>query len=109
MTLGTIIRIPDGRIGTICWHHLDGYGGIWGEHDFTGVDAGFNDELPPPEFMLRNKDVEELLRKRHPDDEYRSQLVGIDIRYKSHRADLECVGEDYEIIGTIDLTKPEVK
>ncbi|MCK9569396.1 hypothetical protein M0R72_10700 [Candidatus Pacearchaeota archaeon] len=86
MTLGTIIKLPDGRIGTICWRHLDGEGGVWGERDFSGIEASINDDLPAPEFLLREKicksgfDLESHLRAG------------------SHRSDLECVGEDYEII-----------
>jgi len=78
--LGTLVRLPDGRVGTICWHHLDGYGGVWGEHDFSGIEPGFDDAIPAPEFMLREKAVEVLLR-RGP-----------------HRSDVECVGTDYEVV-----------
>lgn len=80
MKPGTIIRLADGRIGTICWRHLDGEGGVWGEHDFTGIPHNFDDAWPAPEFMLREKSVEPLLR-RWP-----------------HRADLECVGTEFEIL-----------
>ena len=82
MRMNTIIRLPDGREGTITWRHLDGEGGIWGRHHFD-CDEGFNDVLPPPQFMLREKSIENLLRGN-----------GID----SHRPDLECVGTDYEIV-----------
>lgn len=82
MKLGTIIELPDGRIGTICWNHLDGSGGVWGRHDFSGVSADFSDDLPAPEFMLREKSIEQSLRN------------------SSHRSDLECVGEDYAILRT---------
>jgi hypothetical protein len=79
MKLGTRIELPDGRIGTICWHHLDGYGGVFGEHDFGGIEleGGFSDDLPAPEFMLREKSVEALLRKG------------------PHSPLVECVGEEY--------------
>ena len=89
MKLGTIIRLPDGRIGTICWHHLDGYGGVWDEHDFSQVDlsvnSGFSEELPAPQFMLREKSVEPLLRRQSP-------YGG------NHRPDVECVGTEYEVV-----------
>ena len=85
MKLGTVIKLPDDRIGTICWHNLDGYGGVFGDHNFSHIDQDFSDEVPLPEFMLRKKDVEGLLRKPNGDG------VG-------HRPDLECVGEDFEII-----------
>lgn len=78
MKLNTQIKLPDGREGTICWNHLDGSDGIWGKHTFDMPDGGFGD-LPEPEFMLREKSVEQSLRKT------------------GHRPDLECVGKDFEI------------
>ncbi|MCU1325009.1 MAG: hypothetical protein JWN34_379 [Bryobacterales bacterium] len=53
MKLNTRITAPDGRIGTICYHNLDGTGGVWGEHNFTMPDGGFGNELPAPDFLLR--------------------------------------------------------
>lgn len=73
MRLNTKIKLPDGRVGTICYNNIDGVGGIWGEHNFEMPRSGFGD-LPEPEFMLREKLVE--------------GRVGSG----------ECVGEDYEII-----------
>ena len=78
MKLNTRIQLPDGRIGTICWHHLDGYGGVWGEHTFEMPIGGFG-ELPAPEFMLREKKLEQLLWQSHPQHP-------------------ECVGEKYEVL-----------
>lgn len=69
LRLNTRISTPDGRVGTICYHHCDGYGGIWGEHEFAMPDGGFGDGLPAPDFMLRDKSVEELLRRAHRDAE----------------------------------------
>lgn len=80
--LNSQIRLPDGRVGTICWKHLDGVGGVWGQHTFTMPAGGFGDELPAPEFMLREKAAEDVLRRN------------------GHRADLECVGDDYERLAT---------
>ena len=77
MKPGTIIKLPDGRTGTICYHHIDGYGGVWEEHNFDHVPIGFDDGFPEPEFMLREKSVETLLG-------------------------IECVGMDYEIIKEQD-------
>ena len=73
MKLNTIIKLPDGRIGTICYNHLDGYGGVWGIHSFVMPESGFGDELPRPEFMLRGKSLE--------------RLIGVD-----------CVGTVYEVL-----------
>jgi hypothetical protein len=80
MKPGTIVCLPDGRIGTICWHHLDGYGGVWGVHDFSLIKEDFSDELPLPQFMLRKKSVEPLLRRG------------------GHRPDVECVGENHQVV-----------
>ncbi len=82
LALGTKIRLPDGRVGTMCWRHLDGEGGVFGEHDFSDVnlEGGFSDDLPAPEFMLREKAVEPLLQKG------------------PHRSDVECVGEQYTFL-----------
>lgn len=79
MKLNTVIKLPDGRIGTLCWNHLDGEGGVWGEHHFVMPEGGFGDELPEPEFMLREKKVEEIIRR-------------------SHKTNVECVGTDYEVV-----------
>lgn len=71
------IRLPDGRVGTICWNNLDGCGGVWGEHHFEMPSGGFGDELPAPEFMLREKEIEQSLRQHHAPD-------------------MECVGTEFE-------------
>lgn len=73
MKLGTIIELSDGRVGTICYHNLDGYGGVWGRRNFTGIEPGFHDGIPAPEFMLR--------------DSLRDPTAGA-----------ECVGEEYRIV-----------
>ena len=94
MKLGTIIQLEDGRIGTICWRHLDGEGGVWGEHDFSSVTEYFSDDLPAPEFMLREKDIEPLFQQQ-------SQF------HTCHRPDIECVGEhDYEVVSVLEDTLP---
>ncbi|KKN66127.1 hypothetical protein LCGC14_0474170 [marine sediment metagenome] len=79
MKLNTVIKLPDGRVGTICWNHLDGAGGVWGEQHFEMPEGGFGD-LPSPEFMLREPKVKEILVK-----------IG-------HLPNVECVGNDFEII-----------
>ena len=80
MKLNTVIKLPDGREGTMCWNHLDGAGGVWGRHHFAMPLDGFSNSLPRPDFMLREPKVKEIL---------------IDM---GHKPDLECVGHDYEII-----------
>ena len=65
---------------------LDGNGGVWGEHVFEMPPTGFGDNLPAPEFMLREKEVEASLQR--PD--YWGQHF--------HRLDVECVGEEFDIL-----------
>lgn len=49
MKPGTIIKLEDGRVGTVVYHQLDGYGIVWGRQI---VDT---DNLPEPQAMLREK------------------------------------------------------
>lgn len=80
MKAGTIVRLPDGREGTVVYHGLDGYGIKWGRHSVTleDLEGGnpFNSEPPrdgyewEPEAMLR----------------------------KPYGTPLECVGDDYEAV-----------
>lgn len=84
MELNDIIKLPDGRIGTLVYHNLDGDGGVWGKHTFQMPDGGFGDELPAPDFMLREKSIEKSLQKW------------------GHKPDMECVGEECELITTGD-------
>jgi len=86
MKLNTVIRLPDGREGTICWNHLDGSGGVWGHHYFEMPDGGFGDDLPAPQFLLRPK-----MQGDYPLEE--------SLRRGPHRSDLECVGEEYEVLA----------
>jgi hypothetical protein len=94
---GTIIKLPDGRVGTITYRHLDGEGGVWGEADVreAAQDANsFNDLWPPPEFMLRDP----ALQGRVGVDEQTSRETGVPVS--------ECVGEDYDIIEEQDYECP---
>lgn len=84
MKLNTVIKLPDRRIGTICYNNLDGSGGVWGIHTFTMPEGGFGDELPEPEFMLRDKSLQ-------------GRVGAYD---KS-----ECVGEVYEILQADAIIK----
>lgn len=46
MKQGTVVRLPDGREGTVVYHNLDGYGVRWGRVDSA-------EWSQPPEAMLR--------------------------------------------------------
>ena len=39
MRAGTIVVLPDGRVGTVVYHGLDGYGIAWGRHVWTEEDT----------------------------------------------------------------------
>ena len=82
MKPGTIIRLPDGREGTVTYHGLIGYGIRWGrikvdvEACLQGNGNTISGGAPSGyEFM-----PEAMLRDPYP------------------QADLECVGDKYEII-----------
>ena len=85
MKAGTIIRLPDGRVGTVVYSGLDGVGIKWGEHRVTLDDVagsgcgmiGVYDDVP---------DEYELF----PDAMLRAPYRG---------ASLECVGDDFELVG----------
>jgi hypothetical protein len=80
MKPGTIVRLPDGREGTVVYNGLIGYGIVWGRVS-VDVDAVLGScplfdgpsaqNVPEPEALLRK-----------PWD----------------GAELECVGDDYEVI-----------
>ena len=82
--LGTQVRLPDGREGTVIYNGLDGVGIKWGLHDpdpadFRNTSGGLVTEQVPddwpwvPDAMLRDP-------------------------YKYGHADLEYVGDDVDII-----------
>ena len=85
--LGTIIRLPDGRVGTTVYNGLDGVGVKWGRHYppprlFEGSTGGVLDD---PQF------VKDRLADWIPDAMLRDP-------YPS--ATLPCVGEEFEIIDS---------
>lgn len=92
MKLGTLVKLPDGRVGTVCFNSLTGYGIRWGQVEFTEeeveaimggnggllggtIDATLLDRIAP-EAMLREK------------SESLERSLG-----------LPCVGEEYEVIS----------
>ena len=89
MKPGTVVRLPDGREGTVVYRGLDGYGIRWGRIRLTdeeldaiyqGTGNVFRKEIDPalldrirPQAMLREPRLE--------------RLIGI-----------PCVGEEYEVV-----------
>ena len=72
MKPGTVIRLPDGREGTVVFHGLIGYGIQWGrikvdvDEISTGDGNTFQSGIPPkwnwaPEAMLREPAMSERL------------------------------------------------
>lgn len=81
MRAGTIVKLPDGREGTVVYNGLDGVGIKWGRHDVTAEDIGghanFNTDEPAEDF------------KWYPDAMLRDPY---------QYAELDCVGSDFEVV-----------
>lgn len=84
MKLNTIIQLPDGREGTICYHNLDGIGGVWGRHEYA------IDRVPAPDFLLREKAYEARARENHANPY------------------LECVPDDYKVVYVPSSVRPKM-
>lgn len=64
--IGQLVRVPDGRVGTVVYYGLDGVGVKWGVHrpDPADFDGTYGDTVPPsrdvtdwpwsPDAMLRD-------------------------------------------------------
>lgn len=81
MKAGTIVRLSDGREGTVVYHGLDGYGIKWGRHSVTLGDIGggnpFSNEPVPDDFQWA------------PEAMLRDPWKG---------SDLPCVGREFDIV-----------
>lgn len=83
---GTIVRVPDGRIGTVVYNGLDGIGIKWGEHDVTADDIsgsgcsliGIDDGPIPPNYEWH---PQAMLREPY-DNANRLECVGDESRCK---------------------------
>jgi hypothetical protein len=84
MKIGTHIKLPDGRVGTVVYNGLDGVGIKWGKHELTLEDRELIGQGGPfgkaradypwfPDAMLREKSVQDLFAQ-------------------------ECIGEEYEVL-----------
>jgi len=85
---GTIVRLTDGRVGTVVYHGLDGYGIVWGRRQLAGQDI----ECLLSGGVFRTTDDGALEDARH-----RGLMPEAMLRDTYPSADLECVGEAYEI------------
>ena len=91
MKLGTIIKLPDNQLATICYNGLDGVGIILGEHHLTNEEIEifksttgglFSDEHLQRQF--RQKWNPQFLLRKVEDSKF---------------TDIPCIGVDYDIIG----------
>jgi len=81
MRLGTVIRMADGRIGTVVYNGLDGVGVKWGRHepdpaDFEGTNGGLFDNEKDNDWPWY---PDAMLRDPYP------------------YADLPCIGRDFTV------------
>lgn len=80
MKPGTIIRLPDGREGTVIYHGLDGYGIRWGR---IAVEVDKILEMCP------------LFGDSPESWEYEPEAM---LREPHRSAALPCVGNEYEVL-----------
>jgi len=78
MKAGTIIRLPDGREGTVVYNGLDGVGIKWGRHVISIEDVGGGSWYEAPRDYEWFPDA--MLREPYPS------------------AEIPCVGEEFEIV-----------
>lgn len=79
MKPGTIVRLPDGREGTVVYHGPDGYGIKWGR---INVDVNVILSLSP-------------ITDSVPEDyQYKPDAM---LR-EPYTTEIECVGEEYEVV-----------
>ncbi len=91
-TLGTIVRLPDGRVGTSVYNGLDGVGVKWGVHapsedDFRGTTGNLL-------ALDQDSPAHEPDWPWAPDAMLRDDYPG---------ADIECVGEVFDIIDSAEV------
>ncbi len=85
--INDVIKLPDGRVGTVVYHGLDGEGIKFGIHnvpleDLEGTSGGlFRDDLP----------------LNHPSWQWRAEAMLRDQKLQ-HLFDIECVGEEFEMV-----------
>lgn len=92
--LGTVVKLPDGRVGTIVYNSLEGYGIKWGIHrpqdhpeDFEGTCGNVVSCDPLPADW-----------PWYPDALLRNQIAGKPEFWIERGWD--AVGDDYEVIDT---------
>ena len=91
MKPGTIVRLPDGREGTVVFNGLTGYGIIWGRRTLDEADlaAIFNGNGAT---FDTTDNVKETARRR-------GLLVEAMLREPFPGAEEECVGEEYAVVA----------
>ena len=87
MKAGTIVRLPDGRVGTAVYNGLDGVGIKWGRHSLSEEDL---------QQIFRGDGNTMIGRDKAP--EAFQWWPDAMLREPNSSDDLPCVGEDYEIV-----------
>lgn len=78
MKAGTIVQIPDGRVGTVVYNGLDGVGIKWGRHSVTLEQITEAAKIESLEW-----EPEAMLRDSYP----HAREVG-----------MECVGDEFVVV-----------
>lgn len=82
----TIVRLPDGREGTVVYSGLDGEGIKWGRHEIPEGELEKHVCLPAIGVV-----------SEHPGEKY-PWFPDAMLRNPYPSADLPCVGQDYEVV-----------
>ena len=93
MRPGTVVKLSDGRVGTVVYHGLDGYGIVWGNRKVDVELVLSADSLfrrPPPGYP-RDLFPEAMLREPY------------------EGADLPCVGDDYVVAEAESLSSGDAQ
>jgi len=84
--LGTHVRVPDGRVGTVVFNGLTGIGIKWGLHDppakyFEGTSGDIGNQCPTPlwewfpDAMLRSPKMSDILGMPCVCEEYEVEII----------------------------------
>ncbi len=88
---GTIVRLPDGREGTVVYNGLDGIGIVWGQRELSEEDIAM---LKEGTGGLCDTTEEQLNRVRQAGLVVEAMLHDPPDLY----SDTECVGDTFEIL-----------
>lgn len=87
MKAGTIIRLPDGREGTVVYHGLGGYGIQWGRIRVTLEDI-----------QAASRSANPLFGEPPGNYPYHAEAM---LRVPYPGADIDCIGDRWEIVSAL--------